>query len=569
MRALAPRAVGVIASDADLHPEVAQFLHQRLGVIRTGRDLEAAGLEGDLCGGDKVALRHVEGATTGGSAEGFEAFCTWSAKNPAHDAEACRERWEHAHGSPPTEAGMGKLVHLARQAQPGWSPPGKIRRAFADVHLDPPQSLPVPAAPEIVPSANIKDANLAAAMDMLRGGDPELRDAFALDEMARRPVLRRRITPYSAMPPIVPRHVTDNDATALQERLQLAGMTKIGRDAVHAAIDLRATECAFHPVRDYLSNLTWDGTARLDTWLSCYIGVEASDYAAGIGRMFLVAMVARIMRPGCKADYMLVLEGPQGARKSTACAILGGPWFSDSLPDIRDGKDVPQHIRDKWLVEVPEMSALDRAEASALKAFLTRQVEQYRPSYGRREVIEPRQCMFIGTTNKTAYLRDETGGRRFWPVRVGRIDTDALARDRDQLFAEAVHGWREGAAWWPDGAFEAEHIRPQQDARREPDAWEAAILGYIACLDRVTVLEIAHGPLALETGRIGTADSRRIAAVLEEHGWERRRTKHERAWVRGLAALPAVLPPVAFAVPALPPGGSQAEPATTAGAGDG
>ena len=504
----------------------------------------------------------MHGATCG-DADGFEAWRAWSAQNPAHDDDACRERWEHAtSSSPATTGGMGKLVYLARQRQPGWRQPSKTSAlvgGYVHVPLDEPATAvqpapPVPAPPELVPHASIKDANLAAVMDMLRGGDADLRDAFALDQMARRPLIRCRITPFGACAPTQPRHVTDNDATALQERLQLAGMKKIGRDAVHAAIDLRAAECAFHPVRDYLNSLTWDGTPRLDTWLSCYIGVEPSDYAAGIGRMFVVAMVARIMRPGCKADYMLVLEGPQGARKSTACAILGGPWFSDSLPDIRDGKDVPQHIRDKWLVEVPEMSALDRAEASALKAFLTRQVEQYRPSYGRREVIEPRQCMFIGTTNKTAYLRDETGGRRFWPVRVGRIDTDALARDRDQLFAEAVHRWREGGAWWPDGAFEAEHIRPQQDARREPDAWEAAILGYVALQDRVTVLDIARGVLALETGRIGTADSRRIAAVLEEAGWERRRIDKARLWVRGPAATPRQLPPPPLPSPGLPAG---------------
>jgi predicted P-loop ATPase len=303
--------------------------------------------------------------------------------------------------------------------------------------------------------------------------------------------------------------------------LQHAGLKRISSNIVHEAIRVRARERSSHPVREYLESLTWDGQLRTNVWLTTRLGAELNAYTQAIGEMFLVAMVARIFEPGCQADYMPVLEGPQGELKSTVCKVLAGEWFSDALPEISFGKDASQHLRGKWLIEVAEMHAMGRAESTLLKAFITRTHERYRPPWGRLEVIEPRQLMFIGTTNKETYLRDETGGRRFWPVKIGVIDIDSLREDRDQLFAEAVYLYRQGMQWWPDRQFERDHIQPQQDARYESDVWEEAIASFLAGETLVTVGQVAKEALRFETSRISTADQRRITAVMEKLNWHR------------------------------------------------
>lgn len=361
--------------------------------------------------------------------------------------------------------------------------------------------------------------NLANVMLALRC-NPDLVGLFAYDEMARTALLKGRIPGTTGGEGDALRPVRDTDVSALQEYLQLAGLERLARDVTNQAVDRRAEECRFHPVRNYLNGLVWDGVPRAERWLPYYLGAEHGPYTRGIGRMFLVAMVARVFRPGCKADYMLVLEGKQGARKSTVCGILGGEWFSDNLPELHgDAVRVSQHLRGKWLIEIAEMHAMGRAESEELKAFISRREEKFTPKYGRREEVESRQCVFIGTTNKSAYLRDETGGRRFWPVKVGEIDADALAHDRDQLLAEAVHLYRAGVQWWPTADFEAEHIQPQQEARYEVDAWEDTVAAYLRTVPRTTVMEVGTEALGLDRGKVGRAEQNRIVKILDRLKW--------------------------------------------------
>jgi predicted P-loop ATPase len=366
-------------------------------------------------------------------------------------------------------------------------------------------------------------ANLANVLVALRMA-PELKDAFAYDLMLCATILRQEL-PLASGGIIVstislPRVLRDTDVSQVQEWLQHQGVPKVGVETVHQAVAQRAQERAFHPIRDYLDKLRWDGVGRLGHWLARYLGAEPSYYVAGIGRMFLIAMVARIFSPGCKADYMLVLEGAQGAGKSRACRVLAGLWFSDDLPDLHS-KDARQHLRGKWLLEVAELAAFRGKGAETLKAFVTRSEERFRPSYGRQEVLEPRQCLFVGTTNLDTYLADETGARRFWPVRVGKIDIDGLAAVRDQLFAEAVADYQSGNAWWPDADFERGHIRPQQEARQDIDVWEEPIAEYLKPRQRVTALEIARSAVLIDAdSKVGRAEQNRITRILKSLKWK-------------------------------------------------
>jgi predicted P-loop ATPase len=358
---------------------------------------------------------------------------------------------------------------------------------------------------------------------------------FAYDEMLQSPMLLRPIEPE---PPegFVPRPMDDTDVGYLQEALQ-TWFPRLSKDCAHQACDMVAQERRYHPVRGYLESLVWDGKKRVATWLHRYMGAANNEYTARIGEMFLISMVARVYRPGVQCDHMIVFEGEQGAMKTSACRVLGGQWFSENLPELTAGTDISSHLKGKWLVEIDELGAMSRADVNRFKGFLSRTVERYRPKYGRKDVHEARQVVFAGTTNESAYLRDTTGNRRFWPVRTGVIDISALKRDRDMIFAEAVTLFRKGVQWWPNKDFENKLIQPEQDARLEADVIDEPIAELLAKVKAeggsITLGEVAVRALGAETLRIGTGEQWQIRRAMQRLGWTSGKMdgKGRRVWV--------------------------------------
>lgn len=297
---------------------------------------------------------------------------------------------------------------------------------------------------------------------------------------------------------------------------------------VDKAIDVVARANAFHPVRDWLDTLKWDGEERLDFWLTHHLGVELTEYSTRVGRWFLMAMIRRVLEPGVKFDNCLVLEGTQGLRKSAALAVLAGEWFSDTELDLTN-KDSMSAIRGKLLHEFSEMGSIARAESTRQKSFLSRQIDEFRPSYGRREIRCPRQLVFAGTTNDWQWQKDPTGGRRFWPVKVTRvIDTDALEAVRDQLFAEALEHVRQGARFWPTPDEQREWFDPEQLRRESEDPFFDALHDWVENLavPEFTMHDALSDALKLDAGRMTRDVTTRVGQQLAKMGCGRKERRN-------------------------------------------
>jgi hypothetical protein len=312
-------------------------------------------------------------------------------------------------------------------------------------------------------------------------------------------------------------------------------MPAISKEAVRDAVSFVAHRHAFHPIRDYLNGLVHDGTPRIETWLIDHAGAADTPYVRAVSSKWLIAAVARVMRPGCQVDSALILESPQGTQKSTAIDVLGSPWNSTLSNAALHDKSAMEQVTKKWIVEMAELSGMSRSEVSTVKDFLSRRNDFFRQAYRRDAVDHPRQCVLVGSTNDAQYLRDETGNRRFWPVRIGRFDVDALVLERDQIWAEATARFLAGETWHLEPELEAA-ASEEQELRRLSDSWEDVVGVYLEDLAKradadkwpsVSITEVLRDGLGIPHERHDQASQNRVVRILAASKWTRFRTRLE------------------------------------------
>lgn len=376
-------------------------------------------------------------------------------------------------------------------------------------------------------------ALLANAIMALRYA-PEWKGVLGYDEMSRRTV-RLRKGPFGELG-----NWSDVDDIRLAEWLQHQGIL-VGSKIAFEAVSAVSMEISLHPVRNYLKSLKWDGDERISLLLADYFGAEASALNSAMSAKWMVSAVARVMNPSCQVDTCLVIEGPQGIRKSTGLRELTGndDWFTDQVSELFSSKDASQDLLGKWIIEIKEIDKLSNHEMGVVKGFMDRRIDHYRPSYGRRSDDFPRHNVFGATTNKREWAVDETGGRRWWSAWCVRVNLSAIIRDRNQLWAEAFTKWQDGLEWWLPDDMEAV-AKEEQRSRLIEDAWHPEIMTFIDEMAEAAPSKFSPGSVSVQEIllRLGIklADfdkgvAARVARCLISDDWERYRESHgDRPW---------------------------------------
>ena len=322
---------------------------------------------------------------------------------------------------------------------------------------------------------------------------------------------------------------------AIQQQLKLP---RFQLSLVHDAIT-HAAEChPRHSLRDWLDSLKWDGNDRLESWLGDTAGVVMDEYTQAVGRNWLIGMVARAYKPGCKMDNMPVLEGVSGLKKTQFLGVLGGDWYKSLTMQFGE-KDFLQALRGAWLVEIPDMAGFTRSEHTKVLATITTAIDSYRAPYGRVPEDVPRTCIFAATSETDDYLSDSRGKRRYWPIRCVDIDLDVLRGMRDQLFAEAVQRYRNNATWYevPRDAATREQLNRTTSEEWAEDIlttaefwWREYLLQPVGT--KITARRILAKVLGIALADVTPAACRRVTNVLQNAGWRRDRDQYGFFWLK-------------------------------------
>ena len=486
------------------------YVRVMLGARGTIQGLEARGIEDT----DAIAEAAISWAERWGGGSDADERDKWEADWSQRDAPL---------------AGWESLEAVAEELTPGY----RLAAAQNDFI-----NAPIPAEPATPDDwrsmlltgeqGGIKACSYNAILALTH--DPAWSGVLALNTFSSKLTFRR--APPWHRGAFTPTHITDADFIRVAAYLQADGIpvnTATAAEAVLCVCD----DHAWHPVREYLDALVWDGKERLDTWLCDHLGAAPSGINRAFSAKFLIGMVARVMRPGCKMDNILILEGRQDLQKSGALNVLAGGWFVDHMPDLHN-KDAMQQLQGVWLIEFAELDKIGKTDASIAKKFLSTASDRFRASYGRSVMDHPRQCAFSATVNPGAmgYLQDETGNRRQWTVACGigwqpqqQVDIKRLASVRDQLFAEAAKRFSKGEVWWLTSDTDKIEQTIEAEKRVLQDAWHDRIASFLDDKQDVTISDVLTLALGKPVDRWTHADQTRVGRVLTILQWHVRQIR--------------------------------------------
>lgn len=398
-----------------------------------------------------MALHHA----SGGADAGYDLWCRWSRRCPEkYDDRDQRRTWK-SFGRRGGGVTIASLYQVAKGY--GFDPAAPIPGSDDDLNALLGESKP---AEDWQAQLDRDDKGIQAAIANVRiilGNDPRVKGCLSFDLFQSCRVLRRKPDLPGDFWRLGP--LSDVQEDALKEWLARPkgkggwGL-RVSSENLQAGINLAAHSARFHPIREWLDAQRHDGKTRADRLFVEYLGAPDTPYHREAARLWLLGAVARVHEPGHKFDFVPILEGKQGVRKSTFAKVLGVDWGGDPvIAKWGDGPKVMEQISPFWIVELGELAGMRKAEVAELKAALSRTTDHGRMAYDRNAQTRPRQCVFIGTTNESHYLRDQTGNRRYWPivVRFPSIDTDKLQRERGQIWAEALAQYRAMRAVQPHG----------------------------------------------------------------------------------------------------------------------